>query len=180
MYICYYCCLNMFQRVLYIKWNFYISRYFLCFKCPSYMYTADAAEASIFDCTRRESNWIYKYGLRPIRIGKYRVYRSRSEVLGIPVERRLKSLVYCSPWKRVFRCWANIGDKDKTSETFINATILYYYHYNVMHKRAPSRINETKNIKSNCTYSILKGNNRNKEIWNDYNMTIRENRCADV
>lgn len=55
---------------------------------------------------------IYKYGLRALRIGKYRVYRSRSEDLGVPIfiVRRLNSsLVYCSPWKCVFRCWANIG-----------------------------------------------------------------------
>jgi len=53
-------------------------------------------------------------------------------------------------------------------------------YYNIMHKRAPPSINETKNIKSNCTYSILKGNNRNKEIYYDNKLTIIENRCADV
>lgn len=78
-YICYYCCLNMFQRVLFIKWNFLRFRYFLCFKCPYiYINMADAADASILSYTHRESNWICNRMARgrSVYIGKYRVYRA--------------------------------------------------------------------------------------------------------
>jgi len=93
-------------------------------------------------------------GLRALRIGIYRGYRSRPWVYLPILILRLKTLVYCDPRIRVFHCRpiSALAWQGQTNETFIITIILYYYCYNIMHKRAPPRLNET--LTKNFTYFI--------------------------